>query len=63
MFKNYGPGVRFIKFYHGGMDTQYWSGHYGSKMSGACVKLTLPAPLSRESSNAEDESDSEGSAL
>ncbi|XP_066999154.2 F-box only protein 44 isoform X2 [Anabrus simplex] len=38
-FYNYGPGVRYIRFYHGGIDTQFWAGHYGSKMSGACVKI------------------------
>lgn len=58
MFQRYGPGIRFIKFYHGGMDTQFWAGHYGSKMTGACIKLKIPAPPSRRCSNAEDESDS-----
>lgn len=65
VFQSYGPGVRFIKFYHGGMDTQFWAGHYGSKMSGACIKLRIPAPAppSRSCSNAEDESDSEDHVL
>jgi len=49
VFQNYGPGVRFIRFYHGGMDTLIWAGHYGSKMSGACVKLMIPLPASRSS--------------
>ncbi|XP_065217207.1 F-box only protein 6-like [Planococcus citri] len=44
IFDNYGPGVRYIKFIHEGRDTQCWSGHYGSKMSGAVVKISLPAP-------------------
>ncbi|KAF4096848.1 hypothetical protein G5714_022817 [Onychostoma macrolepis] len=26
VFKNYGPGVRFIRFTHGGKDTQFWAG-------------------------------------
>jgi F-box associated region. len=63
VFQNYGPGVRFIKFYHGGMDTQFWAGHYGSKMSGACVKLMIPLPASRRTSIAEDRSDPEEYAL
>ncbi|KAJ9578680.1 hypothetical protein L9F63_005104 [Diploptera punctata] len=42
VFERYGSGVRFIKFYHGGMDSQFWAGHYGSKMTGACVKLSIP---------------------
>ncbi|KAK3547566.1 hypothetical protein QTP86_025473 [Hemibagrus guttatus] len=28
-FKDYGRGVRFIRFKHGGKDTQFWAGHYG----------------------------------
>jgi hypothetical protein len=32
-------------------------------MSGACVKLRIPAPSSRRCSSAEDESDSEDHAL
>jgi hypothetical protein len=63
VFHNYGPGVRFIKFYHGGIDTQFWAGHYGSKMSGACVKLMIPAPASRRSSVAGGESDPEDQAV
>jgi hypothetical protein len=63
VFHSYGPGVRFIKFYHGGMDTQFWAGHYGSKMSGAFVKLRIPAPPSRRCSSAEDEGDSEDHVL
>lgn len=39
VFSNYGHGVRYISFYHGGMDTQFWAGHYGSKMAGGVVKL------------------------
>jgi len=57
VFQSYGPGVRYIKFYHGGMDTQFWAGHYGSKMSGASVKLIIPPPSSRKSSNEKDEHD------
>lgn len=41
-FKNYGPGLRKIIFGHGGQDKVCWGGHYGSKMSGACVLLELP---------------------
>lgn len=45
VFRNYDKGVRFIRFYHGGVDTQFWAGHYGSKMTGACVKLKIPKSL------------------
>ncbi|XP_012259517.2 F-box only protein 6-like isoform X2 [Athalia rosae] len=41
-FTNYGPGLRKVVFYHGGMDRSFWAGHYGSKMAGACVKVNLP---------------------
>lgn len=42
VFDNFGPGVRYIKFAHSGKDSQFWKGHYGSKMTGASVVLTLP---------------------
>jgi hypothetical protein len=45
------------------MDSQFWAGHYGSKMSGACVKLMIPVPASRSSTTAEDESNPEEHAL
>jgi hypothetical protein len=45
------------------MDTQYWAGHYGSKMSGACIKLMIPSPASRSSSIPDDESNPEVHAL
>lgn len=44
-FKNYGPGLRKVSFYHGGMDKSYWEGHYGSKMAGACVYIKVPNTL------------------
>ncbi|KZC11002.1 F-box only protein 6 [Dufourea novaeangliae] len=41
-FSNYGPGLRKISFYHGGIDRLFWAGHYGSKMTGACVYIKIP---------------------
>jgi len=41
LFENYPDGVRFIKFYHGGMDNQFWAGHYGAKMTGSSVIVQL----------------------
>ena len=38
-FRNYGVGVRYVKFEHDGQDTQFWAGHYGSKITGSTVKL------------------------
>uniref|UniRef100_A0A8C1KQ96 Zgc:114081 n=1 Tax=Cyprinus carpio TaxID=7962 RepID=A0A8C1KQ96_CYPCA len=33
VFKDYGPGVRFIRFTHGGVDTQFWSGWFGIRVT------------------------------
>ncbi|KAF4524836.1 hypothetical protein B566_EDAN014319 [Ephemera danica] len=42
VLKDYVGGVRFIRFKHEGQDTQFWAGHYGSKMTLASVQLQLP---------------------
>lgn len=39
VFKDYNPGVRYIVLEHHGKDTQFWAGHYGSKMSGGYVRF------------------------
>ncbi|KAI2662236.1 F-box only protein 6 [Labeo rohita] len=39
VFKNYGPGVRFVRFTHGGQDTQYWAGHYGVRITNSSVEI------------------------
>ncbi|XP_073731183.1 F-box only protein 44-like isoform X2 [Misgurnus anguillicaudatus] len=39
VFKNYGPGVRFIRFTHGGQDTQYWAGWYGIRVINSSVEI------------------------
>ncbi|KAM9445011.1 F-box only protein 6-like isoform 1-T1 [Clarias gariepinus] len=39
VFKDYGPGVRFIHFKHGGKDTQFWAGHYGIRVTNSSVEL------------------------
>ncbi|XP_062871939.1 F-box only protein 6-like [Trichomycterus rosablanca] len=38
-FKDYGPGVRFIRFTHGGKDTQFWAGHYGVRVTHSSVEI------------------------
>ena len=40
-FKDYGKGVRYVRFADGGKDTKWWGGHYGSKMAGACVRIVF----------------------
>ncbi|KAM4610691.1 F-box only protein 6-like [Polymixia lowei] len=39
VFKNYGPGVRYIRFIHGGKDTQFWAGWYGIRITNSCVEI------------------------
>ncbi|XP_048033537.1 F-box only protein 44-like [Megalobrama amblycephala] len=39
VFKEYGPGVRFIRFTHGGKDRQYWAGHYGIRVTNSSVEI------------------------
>lgn len=52
-FENYPPDIRYIRFTHRGKGTQFWDGHYGSKMAGAKVYLTLPV-LKKEETIEED---------
>uniref|UniRef100_A0A3P9AHP4 FBA domain-containing protein n=1 Tax=Esox lucius TaxID=8010 RepID=A0A3P9AHP4_ESOLU len=39
VFKNYGPGVRYIRFVHGGKDTQFWAGWYGIRVTNSSVEI------------------------
>ncbi|XP_074499701.1 F-box only protein 6-like [Sebastes fasciatus] len=39
VFQNYGPGVRYIRFIHGGKDTQFWAGWYGIRLTDSCVEI------------------------
>ncbi|KAK2851720.1 hypothetical protein Q5P01_007996 [Channa striata] len=39
VFQNYGPGVRYIRFTHGGQDTQFWAGWYGIHLTDSCVEI------------------------
>lgn len=41
-FCGFGSGLRYIKYRHGGVDTQFWAGHYGPKFTLSTVKLVLP---------------------
>lgn len=40
-FRGYPVGVRRVRFRHAGQDTQFWAGHYGSKMTAASVRLSF----------------------
>ncbi|XP_072012522.1 F-box only protein 2-like [Engystomops pustulosus] len=38
-FSEYGPGVRFIQFTHGGQDSVYWKGWYGVRVTNSSVTI------------------------
>ncbi|XP_056398200.1 F-box only protein 6-like [Hyla sarda] len=38
-FSNYGPGVRYVYFQHGGQDTQFWAGWYGIRVTNSRVTI------------------------
>lgn len=38
-FSDYGPGLRFISFEHGGQDTKYWDGWFGVRVTGSSVSI------------------------
>ncbi|KAM3922710.1 F-box only protein 2-like isoform 2-T2 [Leptodactylus fuscus] len=38
-FSEYGPGVRFIQFTHGGQDSVYWKGWYGVRMTNSSITI------------------------
>ncbi|XP_072464959.1 F-box only protein 2 [Notamacropus eugenii] len=40
-FTNYGPGVRFVRFEHGGQDTVYWKGWFGVRVTNSSVMVEL----------------------
>lgn len=53
--KKYGPGLRYIRYEHGGIDTKFWAGHYGSKMAGGVVKISLPEVRESEDQDSNEE--------
>ncbi|KAM3911239.1 F-box only protein 27-like [Leptodactylus fuscus] len=38
-FRNYSPGVRYVKFAHKGKNTQFWKGWYGARISNSSVTV------------------------
>ncbi|KFO31600.1 F-box only protein 44 [Fukomys damarensis] len=38
-FSNYPPGVRYIWFQHGGVDTHYWAGWYGPRVTNSSITI------------------------
>ncbi|XP_078498344.1 F-box only protein 44-like [Lissotriton helveticus] len=43
-FRKYGPGVRYIKFQHGGQDTRFWAGWYGVRVTCSSLVIEPPGP-------------------
>ncbi|KAE8585855.1 hypothetical protein XENTR_v10021476 [Xenopus tropicalis] len=41
VFHGYGPGVRFVRFFHMGKDTQFWKGWYGSRITNSSVIVRI----------------------
>ncbi|XP_072305188.1 F-box only protein 6-like [Eucyclogobius newberryi] len=39
VFTNYGPGVRYLNFVHGGKDRQFWAGWYGVRVTDSSVEV------------------------
>jgi len=44
-WREYGPGVRSVRFYHGGTDTAMKEGWWGSKMSGSSIVVDYPTEI------------------
>ncbi|XP_041837204.1 F-box only protein 2 isoform X2 [Melanotaenia boesemani] len=40
-FSDYGPGLRFVCFEHGGQDTRFWDGWYGVRVTGSSVSIEV----------------------
>ncbi|XP_061076285.1 F-box only protein 2 [Conger conger] len=38
-FSDYGPGLRFISFEHGGQDSKFWDGWFGVRVTGSSVTV------------------------
>lgn len=44
VFRDYGPGVRYIHFVHGGKDTIYWAGWWGVRVTNSSIEI-VPSPI------------------
>ncbi|XP_077303312.1 F-box only protein 6-like [Lithobates pipiens] len=40
-FSNYGPGVRYISFQHGGKDAKNWAGWYGPRVTNSSITVDI----------------------
>lgn len=40
-FTDYGPGLSYISFEHGGQDTKFWDGWFGVRVTGSSVMVEV----------------------
>lgn len=40
-FTDYGPGLHYITFEHGGQDTKFWDGWFGVRVTGSSVTVDV----------------------
>ncbi|XP_061779988.1 F-box only protein 2 isoform X1 [Nerophis lumbriciformis] len=40
-FSEYGPGLRYISFEHGGSDKKYWEGWFGVRVTGSSITVQV----------------------
>lgn len=53
VFSDYGPGVRYVYFEHGGEDTEHWGGQYGARIDDSEVVIKVGDVELKGSDNAE----------
>lgn len=45
-FSNYGSGLRYIRYEHGGVDTEFWADHYGTRIDNSTITLNVKRNIS-----------------
>ena len=45
-FSDYGAGLRYIRYEHGGVDTEFWAGHYGTRIDNSTINLNVKGNIS-----------------
>ncbi|KAJ7304176.1 hypothetical protein JRQ81_011707 [Phrynocephalus forsythii] len=43
VFRNYGPGVRYVQFWHEGQDSESWMGCFGAQLTNSVVMAKISA--------------------
>ncbi|XP_041090657.1 F-box only protein 27-like [Polyodon spathula] len=47
VFRNYGPGVRYVKFKHAAKDILFWKGHFGTWVTKTSITVRLKDPAQK----------------